>query len=309
LVGEGPRARSIKADQLEPRRTDSQRLARQLEHLSDEKSMLETQARTAEASAIGVFETRLAEIEAANRAEEKRVMALKRQVEEDQASAFVTQQNALRVTIKEQIDSLLAEQQLAKDELAAVGVEERNRLKSIRDEPRRDILTQTLALHHLFEEGAEGGKFAFYTYIILTALFMLVDTIPLVVKFFTKTGPYDTLVDRDEISFDSEHSAFKSSNDRYMENLSEGNLISVTRNKGLENALVDGIEHSRAGREFLTSLVAMEKSFAEEMRIEQESLAHANPEKRAMLEKMKASFYEDLHHRMETFFKNGATQS
>ena len=84
--------------------------------------MLETQARTAEASAIGVFETRLAEIEAANRAEEKRVMALKRQVEEDQASAFVTQQNALRVTIKEQIDSLLAEQQLAKDELAAVGV-------------------------------------------------------------------------------------------------------------------------------------------------------------------------------------------
>jgi hypothetical protein len=197
--------------------------------------MLETQARTAEASAIKVFETRLAEIEAANRAEEKRVMALKRQVEEDQASAFVTQQNALRVTIKEQIDSLLAEQQLAKNELAAVGVEERDRLKSIREEPRRDILTQTLALHNLFEEGAEGGRFAFYTYIILTALFMLVDTIPLVVKFFTKAGPYDTLVDRDEISFDSEHSAFKSSNNRYMENLSEGNLISVTRNKGLES--------------------------------------------------------------------------
>ncbi|MDA7529780.1 DUF4407 domain-containing protein [bacterium] len=308
LVGEGPRARSIKADQLEPRRTDSQRLARQLEHLSGEKSMLETQARTAEASAIEVFETRLAEIEAANRAEEKRVMALKRQVEEDQATAFVSQQNALRVTIKEQIDSLLAEQQLAKDELAAVGVEERNRLKSIREEPRRDILTQTLALHHLFKEGAEGGRFAFYTYIILTALFMLVDTIPLVVKFFTKAGPYDTLVDRDEICFDSEHSAFKSSNDRYIENLSEGNLISVTRNKGLENALVDGIEHSRAGREFLASLVAMEKSFAEEMRIEQESLAHSNPEKRAMLEKMKASFYEDLHRRMEAFFQTGATQ-
>jgi hypothetical protein len=48
------------------------------------------------------------------------------------------------------------------------------------------FLTQTLALHHLFKEGAEGGRFAFYTYIILTALFMLVDTIPLVVKFFTK---------------------------------------------------------------------------------------------------------------------------
>ncbi len=309
FVGEGPRAKSIKADQLEPRRADSQRIAGQLEHLSAEKAMLQTQTRTAEASAIAVFETRLAEIEAANRLEEERVTALKRQVEEDQAAAFVSQQNALRDTIKEQIDSLLAEQELAKKELASVGEEERDRLTSIREEPRRDILTQTLALHHLFEQGAEGGQFAFYTYIILTALFMLVDTIPLVVKFFTKAGPYDTLVDRDELSFESEHKAFKQSNGRYMENLSEGNLISVTRNKGLEQALVDGVEHSRAAKEFLASLVEMEKSFAEEMRLEQEALSGSNPEKLAMLEKMKASFYQDLHQRMEAFFKTETTQS
>lgn len=309
FVGEGPRAKSIKADQLEPRRADSQRIASQLEHLSAEKAMLQTQIRTAEASAIELFETRLAEIEAANRAEEERVTALKRKVEEDQANAFVTQQNALRDTIKEQIDSLLAEQELAKKELAAVGAEERERLTSIREEPRRDILTQTLALHELFEQGAEGGEFAFYTYIILTALFMLVDTIPLVVKFFTKAGPYDTLVDRDEISFESEHRAYKQSNGRYMEHLAEGNLISVTRNKGLEQALVDGVEHSRAAREFLASLVEMEKSFAEEMRLEQEAITNANPEKLAMLEKMKSSFYQDLHRRMETFFKNGTTQA
>ena len=171
LVGEGPRARSIKSDQLEPRRAESQRVAGLLEHLSDEKAMLQTQIRTAEASAIEAFETRMAEIEEANRAEDERVAALKRQVEEDQAQAFVTQQNALRETIKLQIDSLLAEQQLAKDELAAVGDEERKRLTALREEPRRDVLTQTLALHDLFEEGAEGGQFAFYTYIILTALF------------------------------------------------------------------------------------------------------------------------------------------
>ncbi|MDA8976764.1 DUF4407 domain-containing protein, partial [bacterium] len=67
FVGEGPRAKSIKADQLEPRRADSQRIASQLEHLSAEKAMLQTQIRTAEASAIELFETRLAEIEAANR--------------------------------------------------------------------------------------------------------------------------------------------------------------------------------------------------------------------------------------------------
>ncbi|MCH7224601.1 DUF4407 domain-containing protein [Verrucomicrobiaceae bacterium E54] len=309
LVGEGPRAKSIKADQLEPRRAESQRIAGLLEHLSAEKAMLQTQIRTAEAGAIAAFEGRLAEIEAANRAEEQRVAALKRQVEEDQAQAFVTQQNSLRDTIKQQIDSLLAEQELAKQELAAVGTEERNRIAAIQAEPRRDILTQTLALHNLFQQGSEGGKFALYTYFILTALFMLVDTIPLVVKFFTKPGPYDTLLDRDEISFDSEHEAFKTSHGRYMEKLADGNLIAVTRNKRLEHALVDGVEHSRAAREFLDSMIAMERSFAEQMRLEQEAHEHSGPEKLAMLEKMKASFYEDLHRRMENFFKSSVTQS
>jgi len=309
LVGEGPRARSIKADQLEPRRSESQRIGGLLEHLSAEKAMLQTQIRTAEASAIEAFETRLSEIEDANRAEEERVMALKRKVEEDQAGAFVTQQNALRETIKQQIDSLLAEQDLAKEELASVGKEERERLVEIKNEPRRDILTQTLALHHLFESGAEGGEFAFYTYVILTALFMLVDTIPLVVKFFTKPGPYDTLVDRDEITFDVEHKEFKTHKGRYREKLPDGNVISVTRNKLLEDALVDGVEHSQAARQFLDSLTAMERSFAEQMRLEEEANAEAGPEKLAMIEKMKANFYEDLQVRMETFFKKGATQS
>ena len=308
LVGEGPRARSIKSDQLEPRRAESQRVAGLLEHLSNEKAMLQTQIRTAEASAIEAFETRMAEIEEANRAEDERVAALKRQVEEDQAQAFVTQQNALRETIKLQIDSLLAEQQLAKDELAAVGDEERKRLTALREEPRRDVLTQTLALHDLFEEGAEGGQFAFYTYIILTALFMLVDTIPLVVKFFTKPGPYDTLVDRDEISFDSDHKSFKTSNGRYIEELGGGALTGITSNKVLEASLVNGIEHSHAAREFLDSLIAMERSFSEKMRFEQEEHAESGPEKLAMLDKMKANFYEDLHHRMEVFFKKETAQ-
>jgi hypothetical protein len=53
----------------------------------------------------------------------------------------------------------------------------------------------------------------------------------------------------------------------------------------------------------------MERSFAEQMRLEQEAHAHAGPEKLALLEKMKASFYEDLHRRMETFFKGSVTQS
>ena len=302
IRGEGPRARSIRSDQLEPRREESKRLGALLEHLSAEKATLQTQVREAEKGAIAAFESRLAEIEAANKAEASRVAALKRQVEENQADSFVTQQNALRDTIKQQIDTRLEDLERAQNELAAVASEERKRLDSIQAEPRKDILTQTLALHGLFRAGSEGGQFALATYLVLTLLFMLVDTIPLIVKFFTKPGPYDTLLDRDEIAYDGEHRAFRTSHRRYMETLAAGNLMAVTRNKRLENALVDGVEHSRAAQEFLDSLIQMEKSFAEKIRMEQEEARHAGPEKLAALEAIKKRFYEDMQHRMEAFF-------
>lgn len=302
LVGEGPRARSIRSDQLEPRREETKRLGSLLEHLTAEKATLQTQIRQAEASAIGLFEAKLAEIALANKAEAQRVSVLKQKVENDQADQFVTQQNALRETIKQQIDTRLVELERTQDELAAIGSEETERLAALRAEPRRDILTQTLALHRLFEAGNEGGKFAFYTYIVLTMLFMLVDTIPLIVKFFTKPGPYDTLVDRDEITFDTEHSAFRKSRYRYIEQLTAGNLTAVTRNPKLEYALVDGVEHTRAAREFLDSLVEMERSFSEKMRSEEEAIGHGDTDKRNAIAAIKKRFYDDLHHRMELFF-------
>jgi hypothetical protein len=302
LKGEGPRARSIRSDQLEPRREESKRLGGLLEHLAAEKATLQTQIRQAEAGAISQFETKLAEIAKANQAEAERVAGLKRKVEEDQAGQFVTQQNALRDTIKQQIDTRLMELRRVQDELAGLAAQENERLAALRAEPRRDILTQTLALHALFKQGSQGGQFAFYTYLVLTLLFMLVDTIPLIVKFFTKPGPYDTLVDRDEISYDSEHKAFRNSHGRYMEQLAASNLIAVTRNPRLEHALVDGVEHSRAAREFLDSLIEMEKSFAAKMLLEEQTIGVAESEKRAALEAIKKRFYDDLHVRMETFF-------
>src|SRR5690606_20236771 len=57
LAGEGPRARSIRSDQLEPRREEARRIGGLLEHLSAEKATLQTQARQAEAAAIAAFET------------------------------------------------------------------------------------------------------------------------------------------------------------------------------------------------------------------------------------------------------------
>lgn len=302
LRGEGPRARSIRDDQLVPRREEARRLGGLLEHLTVEKTNLQTMIREAESGAIAAFEVRLAEIEARNQAEAERIATLKQRVENDQADLFVEQQNALRETIRQQIDTRLLELGRSQEELAIITGEETARIQGIQDQPRRDILTQTLALHGLFQAGDDGGRFAMYTYIILTLLFMLVDTIPLVIKFFIKAGPYDSLVDRDEVSFESEHKAFLESNRRYMSQLSQGNLITVTRNKNLEHALVDGVEHTRAAREFLDSLIELEQSFSERIRGEEGNASADDAEKRKALAAMRQRFYDDLHARMEAFF-------
>jgi hypothetical protein len=303
LSGEGPRARSIRSDQLEPRREESKRMGGLLEHLTAEKKALETQIRAAESGAIAAFEVKLKEIELANKAEVDRVADLKRKVENDQAASFTTQQNDLRQTIKQQIDTRLEELKRVQGELSRVAADERAAIDAIRAEPRKDVLTQTLALNKLFEAGSAGGKFAYYTYMVLTALFMLVDTIPLIVKFFTKSGPYDTLLDRDEVCFESDHKAFLQSQKRYMTQMANSNLIAVTRNKRLEAALIDGVEHSRAAREFIDSMIEMEQAFAEKMRQQESMRENSSAEQIAVLAVMKKSFYDDLHRRMQTFFQ------
>jgi hypothetical protein len=302
IRGLGPRARSIHDDQLVWRRAESARLGEQLKNLTEEKSGLLTSIGDAEKGAILAYEKKLEADHAVAAEETARITELHQKVQADQADQFVSQQNALRATIKDQLKSMLVELERKQESLAAIAEDERTSIKAVMNEPRRDILTQTLALHHLFKQGEQGGEFAFITYWILTALFMLVDTIPLMVKFFCKAGPYDKLLDRDEVQFDSDHRAFLKSHHRYMDQLGEGDLIAVTRNKTLENALVDGIEHSRAARAFLDSMIDLERAFSEKMLLEQESLAYPSPEKLAVLEAMKLGFYTDMHKRMEQFF-------
>jgi len=302
IRGLGPRARSIRDDQLIWRRAEASRLGLQLTHLTEEKSNLLTSVADAKQSAIANYEKKLEAERVIAAVEVARVTDLRRKVQADQADQFVGQQNALRGTIKTQIESMLIELKRMQAGLAEVAADERASISAIVNEPRRDILTQTLALHSLFKQGDKGGEFAMMTYCVLTALFMLVDTIPLMVKFFCKAGPYDKLVDREEVQYDMDHQSFIKSHHRYMEQLGEGDLIAVTRNKTLENALVDGVEHSRAAQAFLNSMIDLERAFHEKMLAEQDAIAHPGPEKIAMLEAMKKGFYDDMHRRMEQFF-------
>jgi hypothetical protein len=241
--------------------------------------------------------------------ERKRVATLQNKVQEQQVDLFVEQQKSVRVGIDLQIASHQRELDRLHAGSAALDNDERTRTAAIMAEPRRDILTQTMALHGLFKAGDNGGQFALVAYLVLAGLFMLIDTIPLVVKFFSKPGPYDTLVDCDEVRFEKEREAFLNSYERYMDNLEGGGLLLATKNRPLERALVDGVDRSRAAKEFLESLMSLERSFEANMEEERERIA-SKPGERAeahasMLEEMAQTFYEDLRGRMESFFSSG----
>lgn len=305
IVGLGPRAKSIQEDQLAWRRAESTRLSGLLDTLTQNRVTLVAEIKAAEDGVNAALEAKAADEASKLKAEEARIQALKQQVQQQQADAFVGQQNSIRETLKAQIDGLLAQLQGLNDEIVRLGKDEETRIADIRAEPRKDILTQTLALHRLFERGAEGGQFALTAYLVLSALFMLVDTIPLVVKFFSAPGPYDTLVDCDEVKYARERMAFLKSFDRYMKQLVDSPFLHITQNRPLERALIEGVDRSRAAKAFLEHLMDLEQAFQEKVRLERERMAAGGVSAKAeMLEEMAATFYADLRGRMESFFKD-----
>lgn len=307
IVGLGPRAKSIRDDQLSWRRDEAKRLAGQLEFLTADINRLRSDADAIEANLLADFEGKLGEEERLRQEEEQRVLALTRQVQQQQADGFVAQQDVLRGAMAKQMDSKLEELKLAQSQLVNMQEDERKRVQALANEPRRDLLTQSLALHALFEKGDEGGRFALGAYVVLTLLFMLVDTMPLLVKFFTKPGPYDSLMDRDEVRFDTDRESFIRNYREYAMTLNEGRLTTLTQHKPLERVLIHGVERSRATVEFLDALFEMEQQFQKRLMVQKEQAEAGgafSKEKVAMLEEMAGTFYDDLRARAERFFKD-----
>jgi len=309
IVGLGPRAKSIRDDQLEWRRAETQRMSGQLKALTIETGQLRGMVASVEESITREFLAAAAVKVQKEKIEKERVAALRHKVQERQIDLFVEQQKAVRDGIDEQVAARTESLKRLQEEIATLAGDERVRIDAINAEPRRDILTQTLALHSLFGKGEAGGSFALMAYGILAGLFMLVDTIPLIVKFFSKPGPYDTLVDCDEVRFDKEREAFLNSYDTYMEGLEDGGLLLATKNnKPLENALIEGVDRSRAAKEFLENLMELERSFEERMEMEKLKLAEkggAGSKHSNMLDEMAETFYNDLRGRMQSFFASG----
>jgi len=307
LVGLGPRARSIEADQIAWRRDEVRRLGQEIAHLADERRRLQSEASAVEAELVREFES-LRESEQGRMQEDLQTQReLRRRIEREQAETFVSRQDALRQGIIRQIDARTAELERLQHDLDAFAVALQERLALLREESRRDILTQSLALHALFSRGEDGGRFALTVYLVLIGLFMLVDTIPIVVKFFSKPGPYDMLVDQDEIRFEKDHAAFKDGYARYVEQAAAEGLDSLTRDQGLRLAMLDGIERSRAARALLESLIEQEQAFQEHIRQEREKLAQwedqaAAARELAGIEDKAAAFQAYINRRLEKYF-------
>lgn len=305
IIGLGPRAKSIQEDQLTWRRAESARLSGLMDTMTKNRVALVAEIKAAEDGVNAALDAKAAEEAAKLKAEQTRIEALRQKVQMEQADQFVGQQNAIRETLKAQIDALLVQLKGLHEEIARLGSDEEARIAGIRAEPRRDILTQTLALHHLFEAGADGGRFALIAYAVLSLLFMLVDTIPLIVKFFSKPGPYDCLLDCEEVKFSRERLAFLKGFDRYMKQLVDSPFLHITQNRPLERALIEGVDRSRAAKAFLEHLMELEQTFQEKMRLERERMAAQGVQAKAeMLEEMAAKFYADLRERMESFFRD-----
>ena len=312
IVGLGPRARSIQTDQLAWRRDEATRIGEMLQYLTEQRNELSGEIKAAEDVIKGEFVVIAAAKAKRLKDERERVAELKRQVQQSQADQFVVQQNSIRGTLAAQIDTRLEEVGRLQGELVSIGTQEQERISAINAEPRKDILTQSLALHHLFNENEEGGQMALITYAVLCALFLLVDTIPLVVKFFSRPGPYDALVDRDEVRFAREREAWLKSYNAYMDSLSAGRLLHLTQNKPLEKAVIEGIDSSRAAKEFVENLIDLETAFEERIETERARFAEEKDNRAKLradrLEHFAETFYSDLNHRMESFFDQDAAR-
>ena len=304
IIGLGPRAKSIQEDQLTWRRAESARLSSVLDTMTKNRVVLVAEIKAAEDGVNAALDAKAAEEAAASKAEQARILALKQKVQTEQADQFVSQQNAIRETLKTQIDTLLLQEKNMHEEITAITADETTRIAKIHAEPRRDILVQTKALHQMFNNDGEGGKFVLVAYLVLTLLFMLVDTIPLIVKFFSKPGPYDTMLDREEMGYEGERKAFLDGFSRQMKELGESKLLNLTRNKTLERALVTGVDGARSAKEFLVYLMDLEREFEEKNRAARELAATSGVSRTAdALEEMSRNFYADLRARMEQFFR------
>lgn len=170
-AGIGPNARAIERDELVWRREEVRRIGKVIADLTAKRTDLS------------------AKLMAETARENAEVERSRRELEQQKIEMFKSQQGELLAVLKGQIDSASAELSRLRTESEQLTDNTIARVDSLKDEKRADLLVQTMTLHHMFKH--EGGSFALAVYVVITCLFTLIDTIPLVIKFFAEPGIYD----------------------------------------------------------------------------------------------------------------------
>lgn len=179
IAGIGPEARRILNDELAWRQEDLRRISEELTKLAAEKSRL-----------IKAINDRNLSPEQQELAAARAQAQIERLKSQSQSQAFLREDLQKQITaISDEILSL----QTRKQRLLSEADEKAN------TDPPSDLITATLALHRLFSK--EGGSIALTTYIVLSLIFVIMDTIPIVVKFTAKPGPYEMLIEYQETNF------------------------------------------------------------------------------------------------------------
>ncbi|MDF1816318.1 MAG: DUF4407 domain-containing protein [Verrucomicrobiales bacterium] len=171
--GIGPEARRIQSDEINWRQNKLDEI-----HVSIKE--------------ITVLKNRVL-AESNNNPEQKRLLSAQAQAQIAELEAQEQSRSFLRENLQHRISAL-------SNEIAAQEADKERLPTMIQPVPLpADLITRTLALHRLFAK--EGGHFALLAYIVLSLVFVIMDTIPVVVKFSTKPGPYDMLVEHQEENF------------------------------------------------------------------------------------------------------------
>jgi len=170
VAGEGPRAKRIREGQIGWRHEDAKRLGAQIDALTEERRRL---APSLEQGAKLDVQTQAVQIERQLATEDTLATSLQEQIK-----ATLVELEQLRADRLDQTEA--AKRQLAALQARAIP---------------SDLLSQTLALHRLFDNEEEGGTLVLVCYTVLAMVFMLLDTIPLITKFTIRPGRYDLLIE------------------------------------------------------------------------------------------------------------------
>ncbi len=234
VAGVGPRAKSIRTDQLDPRRQELERLTRMLSTLGIQQNQLASEIAATEQRIRAEHVEAGAEEAAKARQEEAELASLQRQLQKQRAATFLSKQDDLLAQVESQIQSTSDDVDRLRAESAALSASEQRRIDKVADR-RMDLLTQSIVLHEdLFHESA----MALGVWLILAALFMLIDTIPLVVKFFSKPGLYDIIIEVEEQTIGSMRVALENGEVEKLEELAMGGGKTLDAFRSLEDKIV-----------------------------------------------------------------------